>query len=328
MTIRLSHLLFFTAALGAVVAAGLAVAGADNGALAVIAISLGVLSAAVAAALRHLGVAVEGTRVLAEGIATANRDLAAQLERKSRGSFTATDRKNVERIDRRTEQIYARAVRLGTAVERVPSETVNIGRFQSELAPGLASMPALGGWAASAPSVLFLLETVLSADRPPLVVECGSGTSTVWIATALRHRGDGQVIALEHDTGYADQCRRDLARHGLTDRATVVHAPLVEHDTSLGPVPWYDTAGIADLAGITLLFVDGPPGDTTHHARRPAFELLAKQLADGALVVLDDTDRAEEQEVLEAWVAEPVAGRRMEVVTQVGRSTVLRVTAT
>lgn len=186
-------------------------------------------------------------------------------------------------------------------------------------------MPALGGWAASAPSILYLVETVLSDQRTPFVVECGSGTSTVWIGTALRHRGSGRVLALEHDLHYAEQSRRDLARHGLSDVATVLDAPIVEHELPGGRAPWYDISGLAGAEQITLLFVDGPPADTASHARQPALEVLGDRLADGALVVLDDTDRAEEREILEAWVAGSVGGRAVEVVGSVGRSTVLRV---
>lgn len=69
------------------------------------------------------------------------------------------------------------------------------------------------------------------------------------------------------------------------------------------PVRWYDLTMLYGLEDINLLFVDGPPGSTCSHARYPAMPALAKSLAGGAQVWMDDTVRAEEKAICEAWVA-------------------------
>ena len=66
-------------------------------------------------------------------------------------------------------------------------------------------------------------------------------------------------------------------------------------------VVWYDPAALHDLDGIGLLFVDGPPAATGHHARWPAVPLLADRMAVGGRVVLDDLIRDEEKEILARW---------------------------
>ena len=64
--------------------------------------------------------------------------------------------------------------------------------------------------------------------------------------------------------------------------------------------PWYDTSRLPD-GPIDLLFVDGPPGETRKLARYPAAILLQDRLASNATVILDDTAREDEAEVLKRW---------------------------
>ena len=86
-----------------------------------------------------------------------------------------------------------------------------------------APLPPLAGWAIRPDAAQLLLEAILDR-RPRIVVECGSGASTVLIAYALERLGAGEVIALEHDEAHCAQTRRALERHGLQDRARAVHA--------------------------------------------------------------------------------------------------------
>jgi predicted O-methyltransferase YrrM len=339
---------FVSAFCGGIVSTGLALAGQSRAAAAVVGLAFCALVAAVALGMRLILAETRRARsdtltALREGFKLARSDVSrlrdadkrGQQERerlandlKKLGSDLRTQARDsagkLAQIDRRAANIVKSTDRFESIVDRLPSEAANLSRFQSELVEGLVSMPALGGWAATAPSVIYLVETVLAESRPPVVVECGSGTSTVWLAAAVRRRGDGRVVALEHDASYGEQTRRDLVRHGLEDVATVVDAPIIDCTTSVGTAPWYDVNALGDLSGITLLFVDGPPGSTAPHARRPAFELLADRLADDAIVVLDDTHRSAEREIVEAWTTHAINGRRLEVVMQVGRSTVLR----
>jgi predicted O-methyltransferase YrrM len=164
-------------------------------------------------------------------------------------------------------------------------------------------VPPLRGWAAS-PDLLLLLVELLRAERPRLMVECGSGASTLWAALAIRRFGlDTRVVALEHDAAYAQQTTELLAAHGVAGLAEVRHAPLEPVELDGQTWQWYSRDGWADLEGIGLLFVDGPPGKTGPHARYPALPVLGGRLAGDALIVLDDLIRVEEQEIVERWLA-------------------------
>ncbi|WP_226656256.1 class I SAM-dependent methyltransferase [Leifsonia sp. LS1] len=173
----------------------------------------------------------------------------------------------------------------------------------NRITPPTGAMPAPGGWAATPDTLLLLVDRILAAEEEPLVVECGSGTSTVWIALALRARGAGRVISLENDAEYAAATRAALSRLGLSDWADVRHAPLQRVRVRDEDALWYSAEAIDDLSGITLLFVDGPPGHFGPRMRFPAVPLLAGRLSTGALVVLDDIDRPDEQAVEAEWTA-------------------------
>ena len=171
-----------------------------------------------------------------------------------------------------------------------------------------ATLPLVGGWAMSPTGLIWLVDQIERA-RPSLVVECGSGTSTLWMSLALRRAGTGRLVALEHVEEYAQQTRQLLERHGVADWAEVRHAPLTATDTPRGSFPWYELDS-ATLTGIDLLLVDGPPGSTGRHARYPALHVLAGSLAPGATIVVDDSERADESKILDFWLAEDERLRR------------------
>ncbi len=179
-------------------------------------------------------------------------------------------------------------------------------------------MPPLRGWAAS-PDVIRILIRVIFDRKPSLVVECGSGSSSVWLGYALRRAGGGRLVALEHDASYADRTRALVAAHGLDDIVEVRFAPLVAvhaepDDDSRKEVAtsqlWYDTAAIEDLADIGVIFVDGPPAATGREARYPAVPTLLPKCADDVVIVLDDAARPDEVAVGDRWLAEQPRLRR------------------
>ena len=168
--------------------------------------------------------------------------------------------------------------------------------------PAADLLPATRGWAAS-PDLLAVLVDLVITQRPALVVECGSGASTVWLALAMRRFAiSGQVIALDHDPAYGAATRGLLARHQLGGLAEVRDAPLEPFQLNGEPCAWYARAAWADLAGIDLLFVDGPPAATGHQARYPALPLLSPALSPAATIVVDDLIVPDMQKVLRLWL--------------------------
>jgi predicted O-methyltransferase YrrM len=163
-------------------------------------------------------------------------------------------------------------------------------------------LPATRGWAAS-PDLLLTLVDLVITERPSLIVECGSGASTLWLALALRRFGiDGRIIALDHDPVFAGKTRDFLARHDVLDLAEVRDAPLESFSLDGQTYSWYARTAWEDLAGIDLLFVDGPPAATGHQARYPALPLLNKSLSPIVTIVLDDLIVPDMREVLPRWL--------------------------
>jgi predicted O-methyltransferase YrrM len=172
----------------------------------------------------------------------------------------------------------------------------------SAMVPTSDVLPATRGWAAS-PDLLVVLVDLVITERPPLVVECGSGASTLWLALAMRRFGiDGRIVALDHDPVFGGKTRDRLARHGVGDLAEVRDAPLESFSLDGETYSWYARRAWEDLTGIDLLFVDGPPASTGHQARYPALPLLSGSLSPVAAVVLDDLVVPDMQKVLRLWL--------------------------
>lgn len=166
-----------------------------------------------------------------------------------------------------------------------------------------APLPPVSGWALN-PSGLLLLVDTIERSRATTIVECGSGTSTVWMALALRNLGRGRIWSFDHDKRFAERTRQMLAAHGLEEWAEVQHAPLVTTATPRGEFNWYDLDPLEITPPIDLLVVDGPPHTAQHHARYPALPVFAPYLAPDALIVVDDAQRTDEAGMVAHWQEE------------------------
>jgi predicted O-methyltransferase YrrM len=239
-------------------------------------------------------------------IAEATRQRDAALTK----SIAALQTKITE-LQRNLKVVTASTVESARTVARLPGATNRASLpdlHQTQAIANLFSMlpvdevvPLMGGWAAS-PDVVLLLVQEVCARKPRLIVECGSGVSTLWLALTIQKYGlDSRVVALDHDAHYASQTRESLTRHGVDHLAEVRYAPLRTIDLPDHETPWYDLGAIADLDGIGLLFVDGPPEATGPRVRYPAVPLLRDRLAPQATIVLDDLMRQSEQEITRAW---------------------------
>ena len=155
------------------------------------------------------------------------------------------------------------------------------------------------GWAAS-PEFLAHVYQQIRNHKPHLVLDIGSGLSTVVAGHAVRQNGQGRVLAWEHLEEYAAQTSKLVEDQSLSDWVRVEFAPLIERNLRGQVFEWYS----AELAGedkIDVLIVDGPPGSTGPMARFPAIPLLKKSLSPSASVFLDDINRPEEREILSKW---------------------------
>jgi len=171
----------------------------------------------------------------------------------------------------------------------------------STIAPVREPMPISRSWAGS-PDMLLKLVELIRVHKPKLVVELGSGLSTLWIARTLRENGTGKLISLDHDPEFAQVTMSNVNRHDLSDIVEVRVAPLInEVVNGLESVPWYDLAAIADLENIDLALIDGPPGATHKFARLPALWMLESKMSEHAVVLIDDVIREAERDLATQW---------------------------
>ncbi|HYH35488.1 MAG TPA: class I SAM-dependent methyltransferase [Nocardioides sp.] len=171
------------------------------------------------------------------------------------------------------------------------------------LGPDGATLPSTQGWSAS-PMVLRQLAEQVTERRPELVVELGGGGSSVLLGRLLRAQGHGRVVSIEHDAAFAEVTRAHLRRHGVEDLVDIRLAPLVPVEVGDETYQWYDPRAFEDLAGIDLVFVDGPPGSGGPDARYPAVPVLSPRCSPGAGVLLDDGARAAERRAADRWIAD------------------------
>lgn len=164
------------------------------------------------------------------------------------------------------------------------------------------SIPRTRGWHASPDFLLQIADYALD-KKPEIVVECGSGVSTIILARCMEMNGKGHVYSLEHLLEYAQKNRDNLNRHGLSEWATIDHAPFREYELKGERWPYYS---IEPLNGIhiDMLVIDGPPRDTRRLARFPAGPLLFHRLNPGGAIFLDDANRSDEREILTCWTEE------------------------
>ncbi len=136
--------------------------------------------------------------------------------------------------------------------------------------------------------------------RPGVIVEAGSGVSSVVISEWLRATGGAaDHYALDHLQQYAEETARKVEYAN----SRVLYAPLRSHAIDGRSWQWYDISELDEVQAIDLLIIDGPPEDIQRQARYPALPLLWEKLSDRAVIILDDTNRPDERAVIRKWCA-------------------------
>jgi hypothetical protein len=211
--------------------------------------------------------------------------------------------------------------RLSNAVKQIEAFV----SIQNYLTTGY-SLPSFHLAAISPDMGLFLIER-LRERHYDLIIEFGSGTSTVLFVKVLqitrhgaaagettltdRSRGIQSIQSFEHDIFYLHKTRALLASQGLDEQVALTHAPLIDWQDESGSYIYYDCdAALGVLARRLadgnakrlLILVDGPPGSTCPNARYPAVPFVFKHLGRHEIdLVLDDANRAEEKAIVELW---------------------------
>lgn len=245
-------------------------------------------------------------------LGSAMQGLAEQLQRQNTQLSEQLKKQNADLISVRKHLESAVKKEMLNATQQLEAF---IG-IQSFLQHG-ERLPGMHGWPVSPDFALYLIELLDSNDYD-LVLEFGSGTSTVLMAKTLARIGRKTPdkaatvqVAFEHLEQYHAQTLAHLQSTGLADAVQLTLAPLQPYQTPNGNTYAYYSCHdkLAELAkalpdsGLKILMVvDGPPGSTGKHARYPALPATLAHFENGSIdILLDDYFRDDEKEVGELW---------------------------
>jgi len=144
-----------------------------------------------------------------------------------------------------------------------------------------------------APEAGRFLYTLVRAGKPGTIVEFGTsfGISTIYLAAAVRDRGQGVVITSELHPAKARQARENLREAGLLDFVDLREGDALETLKNVA-------------AGVSVLFLDG-----WKILYLPVLKMLEPALIPGALVLADDLDLFPEvHKPYLAYVRDPANG--------------------
>jgi tetratricopeptide (TPR) repeat protein len=178
-------------------------------------------------------------------------------------------------------------------------------------------MPAMHGWPVSPDFARYLVE-IIEANNYDLIIEFGSGTSTVLMARVLDNmskqgRPRAVQITFEHLEKYHQKTLAQLKDQQLDALVKLVLAPLASYTEpdSGDTYPYYDCqSALSELTAQggndfkrILAVVDGPPAATGKHARYPAVPVILEHFPNTRLdILLDDYIRQDEKEIEAKWI--------------------------
>jgi precorrin-6B methylase 2 len=132
----------------------------------------------------------------------------------------------------------------------------------------------LRGWALSPDAIVYILADLELRDDP-VIVEFGSGESTLILASALRRKNAGRLITIEHDESFMRELGARLKAAQLARWVSLHHAPRMQPED---------------------------PGDCELNlsalARGRPLQWALKHLKPNGTIFLDDANRPAEQSLL------------------------------
>tara|TARA_B110001452_G_scaffold73112_1_gene59170 strand:- start:5351 stop:5863 length:513 start_codon:yes stop_codon:yes gene_type:complete len=134
------------------------------------------------------------------------------------------------------------------------------------------------GWMLPKAAVQWIEKNIDAGEN---ILEFGSGDGSQQLAENY------ELFSIEHDVNWLGKTQ-----------STYIHAPIVSNRTSTryGQKGWYDPHALDNLPEtVALIIVDGPPGEI---GRLGLLEHLG-HLPDWTFVLVDDTDRGEEQQLVQ-----------------------------
>lgn len=173
------------------------------------------------------------------------------------------------------------------------------------LSRSLASVE-LGQWTLCAAALDYLEEQVKRL-KPRVILELGSGVSTVCLARYLQEvHGDSnsaRLFSIEQNADFSEETRQKLSSLGLDRNVRLIHAPLTrqvilgQSTTCYSLPPGYLVEALGG-ARPEFVLIDGPASDQGRYGVLP---LLRPVLSRRTAILLDDALRDDELRDAAVW---------------------------
>lgn len=189
-------------------------------------------------------------------------------------------------------------------------------------APGSLIVSGLRGYALS-PDALLVIARYIQENKPEVIVEYGSGVSTVLFAWLVKDYG-GRIVSFDHEKKYAQETEARLNNYDLLKYVDLKIRPLKKHTSgALNGMQWYGLEKDDIPSKVDVVLVDGPPEKSENLARYPALASVSKSLHAGSRIYLDDSDRKDETEIVIKWLKDREDLRHVHHFTEKGLAEII-----
>lgn len=134
----------------------------------------------------------------------------------------------------------------------------------------------------------YLMACLRHTDKSGgIILECGSGLSSILMGIIAKSKGI-HIISLENSGKWKKRTAWYLKHFGLNN-VSVLYSPIVDR----GSYQWYKIEEHSLPAKVSLVILDGPPGDIKG-GRTGFFSECKDLIANGTIILVDDVERKEE----------------------------------
>jgi predicted O-methyltransferase YrrM len=164
-------------------------------------------------------------------------------------------------------------------------------------------LPPMRVWAIS-PDIALILYNEIIKGKPDVVIDFGSGTSTLISAYSQATYKDKcpRIYSFDHDAEFSTKTKQLLNLHNIDSFVKVYHTPLETIELRNETFQFYNVSALDEVDSIDLVFIDGPHGKRGILDRYPALPLVYDKLSKNAVIIVDDAKNFKESSrLIEMW---------------------------
>tara|TARA_B100002003_G_C14014569_1_gene489451 strand:+ start:178 stop:993 length:816 start_codon:yes stop_codon:yes gene_type:complete len=161
-------------------------------------------------------------------------------------------------------------------------------------------LPPFDEWHAS-PVFLHHIVSLINEVKPRLIIEAGSGNSTLVSASFLKFHKFGQLITLEHDKYYAKRTQDLILLNDLDAVAKVEYSPITNQHIDNHLYQWYDISVLNNVELIDMMIIDGPPKMLVDDYLYPVLPLFYSRLNDKSAILIYNGKRKTVERTINLW---------------------------